>query len=127
MSSGEIFDANLLLGSATLIIKLPGQEPKKDEQKVGRYTGIPIPPEFIVTNYFSDLVAYPAPRDAYFNGQVIERYTDKLVGAKMNICEGQSVPSGWKLFDQKNDATICPREPGDKSNGPTYSVILKTQ
>lgn len=85
-----------------------------------------MPPDFLVTDYFSDLSAYPAPRGIFYNGRLIERHTDKPVGSKMSICEGQSLPSGWVLIDQKNDPKVCPREPGDQTQGHTYMVILKT-
>ena len=126
MNAGEIFDANLVLGDSARVIKLPAGETKKDEQKVGRYTGIPTPPEFVVTDYFSDLSAYPAPPGVFYNGQVIERHTDKMAGAKMNICVGQSLPSGWVELDRKKDPKVCSRESNDNTDGPTYIVILKS-
>ena len=122
MSGGEIFDANLVV-DVTRVIKLPGGNAKKDEHKVGRYTGVPTPAEFVVTDYFSDL---SAPPGVFYNGQIIERYTDKPAGSKMNICAGQSAPAGWVVIDQVKNPKVCPRELADKSDGPTYSVILKT-
>jgi hypothetical protein len=129
MAGGEIFDAEVIL-KGVLVIKIPGGDAQgnKGVEKVGRYTNVPVPPGYVVTDYFSDVVKYPSlpGQKTVYTGQVIERYTDKSPGSKMNICEGQRPPSGWIVIDRIFDPKICPREPGDQSQGPTYGVIMKT-
>jgi len=129
MASGEIFDTAVDL-KGELVIKIPGGDAQasKGIEKVGRYTNVPIPPGYIATDYFSDVVKYPGlrGRQTVYTGQVIERYTDKPPRSKMNMCEGQSPPAGWIVIDRIFDPKVCPREPDDQTQGPTYSVILKT-
>lgn len=129
MASGEIFDAEVIL-KRVLVIKIPGGDTQanKGVEKVGRYTNVPVPPGYVVTDYFSDVVRYPGlpGQQTIYTGQIIERYTDKPSGSKLNMCEGQRPPAGWIVIDRIFDPKICPREPGDQTPGPTYSVILKT-
>jgi hypothetical protein len=124
MEKDEIFDARL----SEEITLLPRETPTTAGiERVGRFTA-PTPPGYLVTNYFSDLVKYPSEpgQPAVYTGKVIERYTDKPSGSKMNMCETQDPPAGWVVIDRGVDPVICPREPGATANGPNYSVILKT-
>lgn len=128
MDDGEIFDARVFISKA-LVVKLPGAGTGADKgvEKVGRFTA-PTPAGYIITDYFSDVVKYPSTpgQQSVYTGKVIERYADKPAGSKMNICEGQSQPAGWIVIDRVIDFKVCPREPGDQSQGTNYSVILKT-
>lgn len=86
------------------------------------------PPDgYLITDYFSDPVKYPDGERKYYTGMVIERIEDKKKGDTMRICEGQTVPDGFMAIDTPNDPSVCPREPGDASSGPTYQVIVRTK
>ena len=142
MEAGEVFDA-ATVPNKDRVIKLDKPAPDatkaaadankaaaetiKAVERVGRFTA-PTPAGYIVTDYFSDVVSYPSPpgQQLVYTGKVIERHTDRPAGSKMNMCDGQSPPLGWVIIDRPVNPNICPREPGDKTPGPAYSVILKT-
>lgn len=124
MEEGEIFEA---YNTDPAVIRLALPEPS-DQRRVARFDN-PTPEGFVITNYFSDVVKYPNQpgRQAVYTGKVVERYTDKPVGTKMNICVGQDPPQGWRRIDQVFDPTICPREPSESSQSSTYNVIERVQ
>lgn len=127
MEKDEIFDATIDL-TRPLVIKVPlnSTSATSSVERVGRFTA-PTPHGYIITDYFSDVVKYPSTpgQPGVYTGKVIERYTDKPVGAKMNMCESQTLPDGWEVFDRGVDPKICPREPGDPTKDPNYTVIMK--
>ena len=68
-----------------------------------------------------------------FNEVVIEQYSDQSAfptGSVLSICFGQSwdgkpAPPGWAVSGPNNDPTVCPREPGDPTQGPTATYIKR--
>jgi hypothetical protein len=83
------------------------------------------PKGFLVTDYFSDLVSYPKSAGRLYNGKVVENYEVKKKGETMRLCSGEKVPEDFEVIDTPNHPSICHREPGDLTPGPTYSVIMR--
>jgi hypothetical protein len=125
MEKDEIFESTILTPS--LVVKVPPSSAAAGV-RVGRFDA-PTPAGYIVTDYFSDVVKYPSMpgQPSVYTGKVIERYTDKHIGSRMNMCELRDPPEGWVVISKPVDPRICPREPSDTTNGPNYYVILKTQ
>jgi len=115
----EIFESKIL--NPPLVIKVPqsAAQAATGRESVGRFAA-PTPPGYIVTDYFYDVAKYPGMpgQPSVYTGKIIERYAEKPVGSKMNMCEPQSLPEGWVIIDKKVDPKTCPREPGDTSSGP---------
>jgi hypothetical protein len=94
-----------------------------DRIKVCRLNNPP-PRGYLAVDYVADPVQCPNPSGYHtiYTAMIIEKYEDKPVGARMEICSGQKTPKGWVEIGPSH-GIACPREPGDTTQGPTRWII----
>ena len=88
-----------------------------------------VPTGWVIVNYQSGCINPPGYVTVY-NKVVIEQFSALPVGSVVSICFGQSwngqaAPPGWTVSGPNNDLTVCPREPGDPTQGPTATYIKR--
>jgi hypothetical protein len=98
------------------------------DTKIGCRLNNPAPKGYLAVNYVADHDQCPSPSgdQTVYTAMIIEKYEDKPVGARMEICNGQQVPKGWVAVGPSQGKTACPREPGDPTVGPTRFIIQRT-
>ncbi len=117
---GELFDARTTQDT-WVKVKIPAAA--TGGLMIGRRDAAP--DKYLITDYFADPSRYPDDHRTY-NGMVIERIVEKE-GETMRMCNGQNIPPGFDVIDRPYDPSICPREPGDATSGPTYVVIQRNK
>jgi hypothetical protein len=83
-----------------------------------------VPTGWIIVNYKAGCINPPGYITVY-NEVVIEQFSVMPIGSVLSICFGQAAPKGWSISGPNNDPTVCPREPGDPTQGPTASYMKR--
>ncbi|CAJ3048573.1 Uncharacterised protein [Burkholderia pseudomallei] len=86
-----------------------------------------VPPGYIVSNYVSNFSLCPNPPGytTVYTVAVLERYDNQPIGATLTMCDGQTLPAGWMVLSRPLSPLLCPREPGDMTPYPSYSLISR--
>jgi len=110
-------------GGGAQVISTP---PAPSTQRVCRF-GATIPAGWIVTDYASDFAQCPDPPgyQTVYTVLIIQNYGIMKIGDVLSICVGQAVPAGWTNVGPNTNLTVCPREPGDPTQGPTAYYIKR--
>ncbi|MEX1181839.1 MAG: hypothetical protein WEF86_01290 [Gemmatimonadota bacterium] len=105
---------------------IPGMVPDDTRPAIDRVcrTG-PMPAGYVAIDYAlggRDCPKLVGDGDNRFTAAVIERYTDKTVGAIMFVCADQPVPSGWVRESEGGGTTACEGARVGEDEPTTYSM-----
>jgi hypothetical protein len=96
--------------------------PAQDPPKICRWD--PLPAGWIAVDFVDDHSDCPTvPGQKLVYTRVILESLHQKTDVCLNMCAGQKLPEMWAPVGEGRDPAICPREPGDTTEGPTYFVI----